>query len=132
MMGGAGCIQPWLSGHGLTSGVPLLFVKLLSESTPLFHGIEGRYIVAAAGADDHFLPLDQTDVSCNGCDSQKKSPHQRKVLLMRAYFNRFSVPVIRLISKDLVRLCSMADTSRGKHREHLHLLSSSRIEVRWV
>jgi hypothetical protein len=55
MMGGAGCIQSWLSGHGLMSGVPLLFVKLLSESTPLFHGIECRYVGAAAGADDHPL-----------------------------------------------------------------------------
>jgi hypothetical protein len=56
--------------------------------------------VATAGAHDHLLPLDQTDVSCNGRDSQKKSPHQREVPLMRASFNRFSMPVIRLISKD--------------------------------
>jgi hypothetical protein len=55
-------------------------------------------------AHDHLVPLDQAHVSCNGRDSQKKSPHQRKVLLMRDYFNRFSMPVIRLISKDLVRL----------------------------
>ena len=66
---------------------------------------------AAAGADDHLLPLDQTDVSCNGRDSQKKSPHQRKVLLMRASFNRFSMPVIRLLAKDLVRLCSIVISS---------------------
>jgi hypothetical protein len=86
----------------------LFFVKLLSESTPLFHGIEGRYVGAAAGADDHLIPLDQTDVSCNGRDSQKKSPHKMNVLLMRAYFSPFSMPVIRLISKDLVRSRSIA------------------------
>ena len=33
--------------------------------------------VAKAGADDHLLPLDQTDVSSNGRESQKKSPHHK-------------------------------------------------------
>jgi hypothetical protein len=77
MMEGDGYIQFWLSGHGRTSGVPLLFVKLLSESTPLFHGIERRYI-GAAGADDHLVSLDQANMSCNGRNSQKKAhPKER-------------------------------------------------------
>ena len=68
-------------------------------------GIESWYVGAAAGADNHFIPLYQAGES-------KEKLTGVKVLLIRNDFKRFSASIIRMISKDLFLLNSIAGIIR--------------------
>ena len=57
-------------------GVGRQAVSLLQPVHEPF-GIEGGYVGAAAGADDHFLPLGRSDVSWNGRISKRKSSQRQ-------------------------------------------------------